>query len=152
MSASPARRPGPSKRTASRPTASKSGRRLRHLQAVKPARSRRLPFLIASFVIVGAMIFCVVSLQALVSQTSFRMQNLDRQSSQLRQSYGELKLEVAQLSAPGRISREAKRLGLRLPDSGHVKTLDVPGMTAAQARPSPGAPSFALKGILGEEP
>jgi cell division protein FtsL len=103
-------------------------------------------------VIVGAMIFCVVSLQALVSQTSFRMQNLDRQSSQLRQSYGELKLEVAQLSAPGRISREAKRLGLRLPDSGHVKTLDVPGMTTTQDLPSPSAPSFALKGILGEEP
>jgi cell division protein FtsL len=135
------------------------GRGGRHsrLRVVRPPRPRqrrrlgRIPFAIASFVVVGMLVFGVVTVQAILSQTSFRMRQLESRSVRLRQDYGHLKLEMARLSAPGRIVREAKRLGLRLPDQ--VKTLSVDGPPASGFTPSGGTnPSFALKGVLGEEP
>jgi cell division protein FtsL len=113
----------------------------------------RVPFLIMSFVLTGALLFGVVTLQAILSQTSFRMGRLERQGTELRQNYGQLKLEVARLSAPGRIAHEAKRLGLRLPDPSQVRTLSVQAPTPVATTPVSGtAPSFALKSVLGEEP
>lgn len=144
----------------------RGGRRSR-LRVVRPPRPRRdrragrasgrrlgrIPFLIMSFVITGSLVFGVVTLQAILSQTSFRMGKLERQGADLRQSYGQLKLEVAMLSAPGRIAHEAKRLGLRLPDPSQVRTLSVQTPTPVATTPvSETAPSFALKGVLGEEP
>jgi cell division protein FtsL len=135
------------------------GRGGRHsrLRVVRPPRPRprrrlgRIPFLIASFVVVGLLMFGVVTVQAILSQTSFRMRQLESRGIHLRQDYGHLKLEVARLSAPGRIVQEAKRLGLRLPDQ--VRTLPVDGPPPTAATPSGGSnPSFALKGVLGEEP
>jgi cell division protein FtsL len=104
-----------------------------------------------SFVLVGFLVFGVVTLQAILSQTSFRMGELERQGIQLRQSYGQLKLEVARLSAPGRMAAEAKRLGLRLPRQVQTLPVDVPQVQGDL--PQAGSPpSFALKGVLGEEP
>jgi cell division protein FtsL len=104
-----------------------------------------------SFVVVGALVFGVVTVQAILSQTSFRMGELEKEGIELRQNYGQLKLEVARLSAPGRIVHEAKRLGLTLPDK--VRTLSVDAPVAQGQRPPAGSdPSFALKGVLGEEP
>jgi cell division protein FtsL len=124
---------------------------------VRPPRPRqqrrlgRIPFLIASFLLVGLLVFGVVTVQAILSQTSFRMGRLELRDVGLRQDYGELKLEVARLSAPGRIAREAKRLGLRLPDK--VRTLRVDAPSPDTETPTAGSdPSFALKGVLGEEP
>ena len=146
-------------RTAPARHAASYGRGGRHsrLRVVRPPRPRparrlgRIPFLIVSFVLVGLLVFGVVTLQAILSQTSFRMVRLDGESVQLRQSYGLLKLEVARLSAPGRIAAEAKRLGLHLPDQ--VRTLSVDAPPTTGQTPQAGAPqSFALKGVLGEEP
>jgi cell division protein FtsL len=111
----------------------------------------RIPFAIGSSVVVGLLVFGVVIVQTMLSQTSFRMRQLERRGVQLRQEYGRLELEVARLSAPGRIASEAKRQGLRLPD--RVRTLPVDGPTAAATAPAGASnPSFALKGVLGEEP
>ena len=125
------------------------------LRVVPPPRRprRRIPFLIVSAVLVGPLVFGVVTVQALVSQSSFRMQKLARENAQLQQSYGELKLEVAELSSPGRIAREARRLGLRLPPSSEVHTLDVPGPVAGNSSEGSGDPlSFSLKRLLGDQP
>jgi cell division protein FtsL len=104
-----------------------------------------------SFVVVGLLVFGVVTLQAILSQTSFRMRELERRSVQLHQSYGQLKLDVAELSSPGRIAHEAKRLGLRLPARVETITVDTPSRgSATQGRNA--KPSFALKGVLGQEP
>jgi cell division protein FtsL len=98
-------------------------------------------------------VFGVVTLQALVSQSSFRMQEISRQNAQLQQSYGELKLQVAQLSAPGRIAQQARRLGLRMPDGGNVHTLDVAGpVDGGQSTPTMQPAAFALKRLLGDQP
>ena len=88
----------------------------------------------------------------LVSQTSFRMQQISRQNAQLQQSYGELKLQVARLSAPGRIAQEARRLGLLLPNGGSVHLLEVAGARGGQPEPVAQPAAFALKPLLGDQP
>ena len=90
-------------------------------------RRRRLPFLIACFVIVGSLVVSVVSVQALVAQSAFRMQDLSRRTSELTQASGRLQLEIAELSAPRRIAKEARRLGYRLPEPGQLQTVPVRG-------------------------
>ena len=118
-----------------------------------PRRRRLLPFLIASSVLMGPIVFGVVTVQALVSQTSFRMQQISRQNAQLQQSYGELKLQIAQLSSPDRIVQQAKRLGLRLPDPSDVHAIDVPGSGTDRGAGQPSGPlSFSLKRLLGDQP
>ena len=137
-------------------TAGRGSTRRSRLQVVAPrprGRKRRLPFLVISFVLVGALVFGVVSLQAVISQSAFRMQRLEQRSTQLRQSYGDLKLQVAELSSPERIVHEARRLGMQLPDPSKLQTLAVAGIprdtTVTRASDSP---SFALKRQLGDAP
>lgn len=101
--------------------------RLRVVRSPRPPRSRRMPFLIACFVLIGSLVVAVVSVQALVAQNSFRLQELTRRNAELAQASGRMQLEVAQLSAPNRIAREARRLGYRLPDPGQLHTLAVRG-------------------------
>lgn len=105
-----------------------SGRRrprLRVVHAPRPSRPRHLPFLVACFVLVGSLVVAVVSVQALVAQSSFRMQELTRRNAELAEASGRLQLEIAKLSAPHRIAKEARRLGYRLPDPGQLQTLAV---------------------------
>jgi cell division protein FtsL len=97
-------------------------------------------------------VFGVVTLQALVSQSSFRMQTITRQNQQLQQSYGELKLQIAQLSSPDRIVEQAQRLGLRLPDPSDVHSLSVPGASTSQDGAQPVSFSFSLKRLIGDQP
>jgi cell division protein FtsL len=117
---------------------------------VGPRRRRRFPFLLVAAVLVGLAVFGVVGLQALVSQSSFRIQQLDDRNTALQQSYGRLQLQVAQLAAPGRMVAEARRLGLRAPQQTETITVAgaVPpgqglsrGKTSGQATaPQTGAP------------
>ncbi|HJP67174.1 MAG TPA: hypothetical protein VKA30_12835 [Actinomycetota bacterium] len=99
------------------------------LRVVAPPRRRRrrVPFLILATVLVGGLVLGVVTLQALVAQTSFQMEDLARRGVTLRQEHDQLRLEIARLSSPGRIAREAEEIGLRLPDPSEVKTLPVRG-------------------------
>jgi len=117
----------------------------------RPGR-RRTPFVIATAMVIGPLVFGVVALQALVSQSSFRMHEIVRQNAQLQQSYGQLKLQVAQLSAPGRIAQQARRLGLLVPDGGSVHTLDVPRTAGGAQQPTMEPAGFALKRLLGDQP
>ncbi len=97
---------------------------MRSLRSVGTATpKRRWPFLLLASILVGAILFGVVTLQALVSQSSFRMQLLVRQNAALQQHEGELELTVAQLSSPERIFEEAKKLGFQLPAPGQVHQL-----------------------------
>lgn len=138
------------RRSTARPgTASPAPRRRPWLRVVPAPRARRLPFLIASFVILGVLVVGVTSLQAVVSQGSFRMQELARHNVELQQDYGRLKLQVAELSSPGRIAAKARRLGFHLPEPDDVRTLPVKGSVPANAGAgTPGRPALSLKGVL----
>jgi cell division protein FtsL len=100
--------------------------------------------------VVGALVLGVVSLQVMVAENSFRMNDLSRRGAELRQDQGELRLEIAELSSPRRIEREAKRLGLHLSDD--VETLRVPSVIDGQARePGPGG-SISGQALSGGSP
>ena len=137
--------------SAARPRRHKPQHRSRPRVAPQPRR-RWLPFLIASFLIVGVLVVGVTSLQAVVSQGSFQMQELTRHNRQLQQDYGRLKLKVAQLSSPGRIARQARRLGFHLPDPGEVRALPVKGGVPPNETGGLRRTSFSLKGVLEERP
>jgi cell division protein FtsL len=140
------------------PARTASGRRAkparRHLHTVPPSRRPRprgrLPFLIAAFSLTAVLVVGVVSLQALVSQTAFRMQDLQHRIQQLEQRTDELRLEAAQLSSPERVEHEAHRLGFVYPPPDDVHTIVV----RTRSRTGNGAPSslFALEQFLGSAP
>jgi cell division protein FtsL len=87
------------------------------------------------------MILGLVSLNALLAQRSFRIDDLRGRIAVLSQEQLELRHEQATLSAPGRIAEWAHRHGMRLPDD--IRSLHMPskGATAAPA----GAADLDLK-------
>ncbi|MGH2573794.1 MAG: hypothetical protein ACRDGU_10020 [Actinomycetota bacterium] len=109
---------------------------------------RRVPFLIASAFLVGALVLSVATLQALISQNSFRLRELSRRGAVLQESVGRLNLEVARLSSPGRIAKMARRSGLQLPDEVHPLPVDGED-PLGNVQPGPG---FAMNSAPGESP
>jgi len=146
--APPARRPPRATTRAKRPTKPR-------LRVVRPPRRRsRAPLLVLSGVLIAALLVGIVALQALVSQTSFRMQDLEARNHDLQLQYGALTARAAALSAPSRIAGAARRHGMILPDASQVQTLRVPGATS-QTSGSTGSevpPSAALKPVIGAQP
>jgi cell division protein FtsL len=149
-------RPRARKGTSARRPKARAGAKTsqRRVRVTAPPRGRRFPLLVTSFVIVGMVVVGVVSLQAVVSQGSFRMQQLARHNQELEHEYGRLKLQVAELSSPGRIAKEARDLGYRLPSPDEVRTLAVKGGAdrPPAARGTLGRPVLSLKKELGQGP
>lgn len=107
-----------------------------------------MPFVVASCALIAPLVLGVVTVQTLVSQNAFRMRELSRQTVTLQQGYRELRLEVAELSSPRRIAREAGRLGFRLPERVHTISVEpIPGGQEGSQEPS-----FALKSVVEERP
>jgi cell division protein FtsL len=120
--ARPAPRPAPPPRTA--PPRPSTG--------VNRARRSRSGFLILSSVLVGSMVLGLVALNALLAQSSFRVDDLEQRVGVLTQENLELTRQQAALSAPGRIAAWARSHGMRLPDE--IRFLHVPAArTAAPA-------------------
>jgi cell division protein FtsL len=108
--------------------------------------------MVVSALFVGGLLVAVVATQALVNQTSFRMRDLQEQTKATRQTYVQLRLQVADLSAPERIAVEATRLGLRLPDAQELQVLRVQARAGQGTDNRPPQASFGLKGLIGEHP
>jgi cell division protein FtsL len=119
--ARPAPRRAPPPRTPARPST-----------GVNRARRNRSGFLILSSVLVGSMVLGLVALNALLAQSSFRVDDLEQRVGVLTQENLELTRQQAALSAPGRIAAWARSHGMRLPDE--IRFLHVPAArTAAPA-------------------
>ena len=84
-----------------------------------------LRLVLVSIAVVGALVVAVVAIQALISQNSFRLEELSKRARELQEEHVSLQLEVARLSSPDRIVEQAERLGLRRPDPEEVETLYV---------------------------
>ncbi|HEX6208581.1 MAG TPA: cell division protein FtsL, partial [Actinomycetota bacterium] len=99
-----------------------------------PARHarKRLPFLLFSLVVVSAMIVLLVSAQAIVAQSAFRITELRERVDVIENEHAQLRLEAARLSSPERIMRAARDAGLVLPD--RVEILAVSGKGASRIR------------------
>jgi cell division protein FtsL len=150
----PQARRSPARRPPARGTLRPPANRAQHLRSVPPPEPRRgrrrLPFLIAAFALTTILVVGVVSIQVMVAQTSFRMQELQRRNELLEQRYDELRLEVARLSAPDRIEREARRIGFVYPEPGDVHTIVV--RTRPKGGNAGGSSLFAIEQLLGSVP
>ena len=87
---------------------------------------RQVSFLAGAVVIVSLLVLAIVSLQAVLSETSFKMRELTTRTAELESSYSRLKLTVAELSSPQRVADEARKLGLRLPTNTRTLPVDLP--------------------------
>ncbi len=139
--------PGPGKRRSplrTPPDAErKSARRTRH----------HVGFVVLASILVGSMVLGLVATNALLAQSSFRMQDLSQRIDELSGRYLQLTREAAHLSAPGRIAAWARRHGMRLPDDIHI--LRVP--TVDRAAPAgesdmPDLESLAMKAVVEGRP
>jgi cell division protein FtsL len=109
-----------------------------------------VPFLLFSLVMVAATVVGLVSAQAMVAQDSFRIAELSAEAERLEGSYGRLRLEVAELSAPDRIVAAARQAGLVLPEE--VEILRLPAVISRDDDPATeDGPALALKGVPGGE-
>ena len=112
----------------------------------RPRHRRRhhLGFALLAGVLLGSMVFGIVVLNALLAQTSFRIDRAERRIEELSAEHLALVREQATLSAPGRIAAWATRHGMRLPDD--IRILHAPGVGQADpagagtAAPRPGGP------------
>jgi cell division protein FtsL len=116
-----------------RPRPSAPGRRSAPQAAARPrTRHRRrhhLGFALLAGALIGSILFGIVVLNALLAQTSVRIDQADRRMQELSQEHLALVREQATLSAPGRIAAWASRHGMRLPDD--IRILHVPGVGSA---------------------
>ena len=115
--ATPAR--GPDPRPAAPAPSATTRRRRRH----------HLGFALLAGALIGSMLFGIVVLNALLAQTSFRIDQAERRIEELSQEHLALEREQATLSAPGRIAAWASRHGMRLPDD--IRILHAPGVGSA---------------------
>jgi len=118
----------------------------------RPAPKRRkFPFYAAAFLTVGSLIVGIVSFQALVSQTSFRMQELSQDAKELQAEHDRLELDIARLSAPERVQKAARALGMVAQKPGNVRTISVrPEREGKQDDLSQEVRSFSIERLLAE--
>lgn len=117
-------------------------------------RGRRSPLLAAAIVAVLAL-FGVVVCHALLVPGQVRLDGVEVAVTEQQARYQALRLEVAELEAPGRIVAEAQgRLGMVSPETITYLTAVGPGAatsdaTGASAAQGAGAPWTAVKPLLG---
>jgi cell division protein FtsL len=93
------------------------------------------------------MVLGLVALNALLAQSSFRVDDLEQRVGVLTQENLEFTRQQAALSAPGRIAAWARSHGMRLPDE--IRYLHVPAArpaapAGAADRPATGPAAGAL--------
>ena len=72
--------------------------------------------MVLASMLVGGVVFGIVSLNVLLAQASFRTTEAEDRLEALSEEHRALVREQATLSAPGRIAAWAARHGMRLPD------------------------------------
>lgn len=93
--------------------------------AIRRRRKHHVGFAVLSTALVAPMLLGIVSLNALLAQTSFRIDEAERRIEELQKEHVDLVREQAALSAPGRIADWARRNGMRLPDD--IRSLHASG-------------------------
>jgi cell division protein FtsL len=93
----------------------------------------------------------LVSLQAMLAQTSFHTAELQAQIADLSGRYGALTSDEAKLSAPGRVQSWALAHGMRPADVGHLVIVTVPARDAGagSVEASLGRDAELVKPIVG---
>jgi cell division protein FtsL len=123
----PPARPKPSSKPPRKPPASAKPRATSRKPATrKRARRLRLRFVVVIAAIVVPLIVGLVSLNAVLAQTSFSVDALTTRVNTLQQKSEELRKDVAVLSAPDRVYRWALKQHMITPDPRDVHVLHPP--------------------------
>ena len=94
-------------------------------QFARKRKMHHLGFSVLATILVAPMLLGIVSMNALLAQTSFRIDEAERRVEELSTENLSLLHEQARLSAPGRIAAWASRNGMRLPDD--IRSLHASG-------------------------
>ena len=86
-----------------------------------------LGFLAFGGLVLTALVVGVVTLNALLAQAAFQMQEAEARVADLRRTGVQLTEEAARLSSPVLVATWARRHGMTSPDPGEVHILRVPG-------------------------
>ena len=78
-------------------------------------------------IVVSALIFLVVGLNAMVVNTTYRTQAIEQRVRALQERHEDLDVEVARISSPSRIAEWADVVGMVVPGPGESVILRVPG-------------------------
>jgi cell division protein FtsL len=100
-------------------------------------RGSHAAFWLFSGVLVAGLVMGVVALNALVVNTTYRLQSLETHHRAVSDEGADLRIEAARLSSPSRISEWATGVGMVLPATDEVVPLRVPG-TAIEREPDDG--------------
>jgi cell division protein FtsB len=98
---------------------------LKLVPAPRQRPARRTPFVLLVVAVLGAGLVALLLINTAVAQDSFQLNDLRRQSDLLQDREEALEQEVAHLSTPDRLAKEAERLGMR-PGTGPT-FIEVPG-------------------------
>ena len=93
--------------------------------AAAKRKRHHLGFVLFAAVVVGLLVLGLVTLNAFVAQSSFRIDHLQARVDEQSQRYLALERQAAHLSAPGRIAAWAGRHQMRTPDE--ISVLHVSG-------------------------
>jgi cell division protein FtsL len=121
---------------------------LPRLRAVAPiSRVPRLPFLLLTVAAIVAGVFGLVALNVSVNQQSFRISELQEQTSQAEARWTALQADVDRLKAPARIAKAGRAAGLA--PAGRPRVVAWPGSRGRNVAPpgaasSPAAPGAGL--------
>jgi cell division protein FtsL len=99
----------------------------------RPARRglRHPTFLLFAAVVVSVMVMGLVALNALLVQTTYRMQTIRQEVSDLSDQQVQLTDQVARKSSPETVAKWARLHGMTTPLPGDTVILPVPGVTSA---------------------
>jgi outer membrane murein-binding lipoprotein Lpp len=82
---------------------------------------------VSSGLLIAGLVLGLVTLNAMVAQSSFSVDDLSAKVQQLQQDARVKRLQVAHLTAPEQIAAAAERIGLHLPAPGAVQVIHVAG-------------------------
>jgi cell division protein FtsL len=101
--------------------------------AARPRRRgwRHPTFLLFAAMVVSVMVIGLVALNALLVQTTYRMQTVRQEVSDLSEQQVRLADAVASLSSPQTVARWARLQGMTSPQPGDTIILPVPGVTSS---------------------
>lgn len=121
--------------------------RIRVIAGHARRRPRIAPWLLFTLLAVVTF-FALIYSRTVLSDSAFRLEEVEQRITEEQVSYQQLRLEIARLQSPERVDPLARQLGLVLPHE--VRTLEVPGATVAE----PGAEEHwaEVKSILTATP
>lgn len=107
------------------------------VDTVGPRRDRTRGVLVATIVAIVFVVFVILLVHVRLTQSAFELKSAQETLQQRRDLHNKLEVTVADLEAPERIRREARRLGMEEPRIAHYLYSDQVPAADVAAPPAP---------------